>query len=128
MGFLDAVKAFYRNYVNFSGRALRSEYWWPQLLFLILYVVMIAGAGLLGETIGALLAGIIGLVMLASIIPSISVTIRRLHDNDKSGWFFLLAFVPIANFYLLYLTIIKGTDGPNRFGPDPLGHSPDTFN
>lgn len=128
MGFLDAIKAFYKNYVNFSGRALRSEYWWPQLMFILLYVVMIAGAGMLGEAIGGILALIIGLVILASFIPLISVTIRRLHDVDKSGWFFLIAFIPIASLYILYLTIIKGTDGPNRFGPDPLGHSPDTFN
>jgi uncharacterized membrane protein YhaH (DUF805 family) len=128
MGFVDAVKAFYKNYLKFDGRALRSEYWWPQLFFILLYVVMFAGAALLGETIGGVLALVISLVILASIIPAISVTVRRLHDVDKSGWFFLLALVPIVNFYVLYLTIIKGTDGPNRFGSDPLGSDSAVFN
>jgi uncharacterized membrane protein YhaH (DUF805 family) len=127
MGFVQAVKAFYRNFVKFDGRALRSEYWWPQLFFILLYVVMFAGAGLLGQTIGGILALVISLIILISLIPAISVTIRRLHDVDKSGWFFLLAFVPLVNFYILYLTIIKGTDGPNRFGPDPLGSDASVF-
>ena len=84
MGFVQAVKAFYRNFVKFDGRALRSEYWWPQLFFILLYVVMFAGAGLLGQTIGGILALVISLIILISLIPAISVTIRRLHDVDKS--------------------------------------------
>lgn len=128
MGFQDAVKAFYKNYVNFSGRASRSEYWWPQLFIIILYLIMVAGASLLGETIGGILGLIIGLIVLASLIPSISVTVRRLHDNDKSGWFILLGLIPFVGFYLLYLYIIKGTDGPNRFGPDPVGSDSSVFN
>ncbi len=127
MGFVDAIKAFYKNYVKFDGRSSRSEYWWPQLYFILLYVVILAGS-VLGETIGGILALIIGLIILASIIPAISVTIRRLHDNDKSGWFFLLTLVPIVSLYILYLCIIKGTDGPNRFGPDPLGSDASVFN
>lgn len=128
MGFIDAVKAFYKNYFNFSGRALRSEYWWPQVFFILLYVIMFAGAALLGETIGGFWVIVIFLVILASIIPSISVTVRRLHDSDKSGWFYLLGLIPFVGFYILYLVIIKGTDGPNRFGPDPLGSDTNVFN
>jgi len=128
MGFGDAIKAFYKNYVNFSGRALRSEFWWPQLFFIILYAVMIAAGVLLGETIGGITALIIGLIMLASFIPSISVTVRRLHDHDKSGWWILIALIPFAGFYLLYLYIIEGQKEPNRFGPNPLGGEVAVFN
>ena len=128
MGFVEAVKALYKNYVKFDGRAMRSEYWWPTLYIYILYFFMLVGAGLLGETLGGIVALIVGVVMLGSIIPLIAVTVRRLHDVDKSGWFFLLSLIPIVNFYILYLTIIKGTDGPNRFGSDPLGSDASVFN
>ena len=128
MGFIDAVKAFYKNYFNFSGRALRSEYWWPQAFFILLYVIMFAAIALLGESVGGIVAMVVTVIMLASIIPSISVTVRRLHDGDKSGWFILLGLIPFVGFYILYLTIIKGTDGPNRFGPDRLGADTNVFN
>ena len=128
MGFVDAVKAFYSNYVNFSGRALRSEYWWPQLFIILLYVLMIVVVLALGETIGGIFSIIIMLIMLGSIIPAISVTVRRLHDHDKSGWFILIGFIPLAGFYLLYLYIIEGQPGPNRFGPGKVGGDSDVFN
>jgi len=128
MGFADAVKSLYKNYFKFEGRALRSEYWWAYLYLIILYVAMLVVTGLLGQAVGGIVALVIGLVILASLVPFIALTVRRLHDVDKSGWFFLLSFVPIVSFYILYLTIIKGTDGPNTFGADPLGHSADIFN
>mgnify|MGYP000628011175 CR=1 FL=1 len=128
MDFKSAVTAFFKNYINFSGRSSRSEYWWPYLFIIIVVIALSFLAGLLGNTIGGLVGIILMVFYLAILIPSIAVGIRRLHDNDKSGWWFLLAFVPIASFYLLYLFVIKGTDGPNRFGSDPLGHSADTFN
>ncbi len=110
MGFVDAVKSAYSNYANFNGRASRSEYWWFALFFMIVYIVL-----------GALMAKvqIFGIVLLlfylGSLVPAIALAARRMHDNDKSGWFML---IPI---YSLYLAIIKGTDGPNRFGDDPVG-------
>ena len=56
----------------------------------------------------------------AAIVPSIAVTVRRLHDYDKSGWLLLFALVPLFGWaYLLYLYVQPGTAGPNRFGPDP---------
>jgi len=125
MGFVDAVKSFFSRYVDFAGRSSRSEYWWAQLgLFLIGLVVGFI-AGLLGE----LAIIVIGIFYLAIIIPSIALTVRRLHDNDKSGWWILIAFVPIlGGLYLFYLFVIKGTTGPNRFGPDPLGSDSAVFN
>lgn len=59
---------------------------------------------------------------LAVFIPNLAVTIRRLHDQDKSGWFYLLIFVPaIGPFIILVFMFLEGTRGPNRFGPDPKG-------
>jgi len=126
MGFVDAVKSAYGNYANFKGRASRSEYWWFQLFFMVVYfgVMILAGvlSAFMGEAILSIMSIVIMVFALGSILPSIALAARRMHDSDKSGWFML---VPI---YSLYLAIIKGTDGPNRFGPDPVGPNVDTFN
>ena len=116
MGFVDAVKHVYSNYANFNGRASRSEYWWFSLFFMIVYFVLMA---LMSQV------SIFGIVLvvfyLGSLVPAIAVAARRMHDTDHSGWFMLIPF------YSLYLAIIKGTDGPNRFGDDPVGGVGNTF-
>ncbi len=110
MGFVDAVKSAFSNYANFNGRASRSEYWWFILFYAIISTVLSMLAGI------ASIFSILGLVFLLGIIvPLIALAARRMHDSDKSGWFQLIPF------YNLYLAIIKGTDGPNRFGDDPVG-------
>lgn len=126
MGFVDAVKSAYSNYANFKGRAARSEFWWFYLFFIVVYIGIGILGGVLASVLGEGIAGILGIVLmvfcLGSLIPFIALTARRMHDSDKSGWFQL---VPI---YSLYLAIIKGTDGQNRFGPDPVGPNVNTFN
>ena len=121
-GFVDAVKSAYKNYANFSGRASRSDYWWVALFYIVVvYGLLFLSMGL-GRSIGGLVSLIMMIFVLGSLVPMISLAARRMHDSDKSGWFML---IPI---YSLYLAIIKGTDGSNRFGPDPLGGTGDTFN
>jgi uncharacterized membrane protein YhaH (DUF805 family) len=62
------------------------------------------------------------LFFLATFIPQLAVTIRRFHDQDKSGWFYLLAFVPFVGGLIVFIfMLLEGTRGPNRFGPDPKG-------
>jgi uncharacterized membrane protein YhaH (DUF805 family) len=62
-----------------------------------------------------------GLFGLVTFIPTVSVAIRRLHDSDRTGWWYLLIFVPLIGWIILLIWYVtKGTDGPNRFGPDPL--------
>ncbi|MFN3726761.1 MAG: DUF805 domain-containing protein [Allosphingosinicella sp.] len=78
---------------------------------------------------GWILVGLLVLWSLFTLIPNIAVTIRRLHDQDKSGWMILLAFIPlVGGIILLVFMFLEGTRGPNRFGPDPkgAGHA-DTF-
>ncbi len=129
MGFQEAVRAFFSNYVNFNDRSQRSAYWWPQLFILAVGFILGLVGGLLGETIAGLVGIIVMIFQLAVLIPTISVSVRRLHDHDKSGWWLLVAFVPILGaLYLLYLFVTKGTDGPNRFGPNPLGSDSTVFN
>ena len=61
-----------------------------------------------------------GLTSLALLVPSFTVTFRRLHDTDRSAWWMLLVFLPVIGWiWLFVLMILEGTSGPNRFGPDP---------
>ena len=120
MGFVDAVKHAYSNYANFNGRASRSEFWWFYLFYILVIIALLVLAGVLGK-LGGMFWSLILVFEFGSIVPFIALTARRMHDNDKSGWFQL---IPI---YSLYLVIIKGTDGPNRFGDDPVGGVGNTF-
>ena len=114
MGFVDSIKSGFAQYVTFSGRAPRSEYWYWTLFTLIASIV----AGILDGILGL---GIIGaLVSLGLFLPSLAVAIRRLHDIDRTGWWVLLAFTLIGIILLIVWDCTKGTAGPNRFGPDPL--------
>lgn len=125
MGFVDAIKSFFRRYVDFSGRSSRSEYWWAFLAILIGYLVVGFVGGVMGETVGSLF---ILVMLLAIILPSIAIAIRRLHDTDRSGWWYLLSLIPLVSLVLLFFYCQKGTDGPKRFGPDPLGSDASVFN
>jgi uncharacterized membrane protein YhaH (DUF805 family) len=101
--------------VNFSGRASRSEYWYWILFIVIADIV----AAIIDQALGMqLVTGLFGLV---TIIPNIAIAIRRLHDLDRTGWWILLGFIPLIGWIILLIWYVtKGTDGPNRFGPDPL--------
>lgn len=104
-----------KRYADFSGRSRRKEYW---LYILGLWLAIIVASivdGILGLTgmIGGVYGPLTAIVYLGTLIPTIAVAVRRVHDSDKSGWFVL---VPIYNLILMFL---EGTKGPNRFGPDP---------
>ncbi|MGH6666077.1 MAG: DUF805 domain-containing protein [Pseudolabrys sp.] len=115
MNFVEAIKSGFNNYVGFSGRAARSEYWYWTLFVIVASVV----AGIVDAIIGL---GFIGaIVSLALFLPGIAVSMRRLHDIDRTGWWLLIAFTGIGLIVLLVFDFIKGTTGSNRFGPDPLG-------
>jgi uncharacterized membrane protein YhaH (DUF805 family) len=123
MDFMTSVRTVLGKYVTFSGRAQRSEYWWYALFTFVTSIVLSILDGILfGVTAAGQSIGILsGLFSLAVLLPSIAVGVRRLHDLDKSGWWLLLALIPILGFLvLLYFFIQRGTEGPNRFGPDPL--------
>ena len=110
-----------RNYVGFSGRARRKEYWMFYLVTLLITIGLVIVDSVTG-TINALTGwGLLsGLYTLAVLLPSIAVSVRRLHDRDKSGWWLLIAFIPlIGAIVLLVWTVMEGDRGDNRFGPDP---------
>ena len=125
MSFTDAVSSVYRNYAKFDGRAPRSEYWWFTL-FTVLVVVagFLLGAIAYAASRSSAVYGVVGvgliIFVIASIIPSIAVGVRRLHDSDKSGWWYLIGFIPyIGSFILLIFFLLPSTPGYNRFGPSP---------
>ena len=109
----------FKNWNKFNGRANRAEYWYFVLFsFLIGIIFNIIDFTLLGyDPMDATSIGILSVIFnLVCIIPSISVTVRRLHDVNKSGWNMLWSLTIIGVFYVLYLEIIKGSEGDNHYG------------
>lgn len=116
-----------RKYADFYGRARRAEYWLFTLL-MVLVVIPVAIIGEVAEATGQLGPGtailflILGLIYLGLLIPSIAVTVRRLHDTNRSGWWLLISLIPLIGGLVLFVfTVLDGTPGPNRFGTDPKG-------
>jgi uncharacterized membrane protein YhaH (DUF805 family) len=118
MGFTEAIASGFRNYVNFSGRAARSEFWYWTLFAVLVSIVTSLIDHMLFSSSGV--APLNSLAGLALFLPGLAVSIRRLHDLDRTGWWFLLVFTIIGAIVLLVWDCMKGTSGPNRFGPDPL--------
>ncbi len=114
------IKCF-KNYVNFKGRASRKEFWWFSLIDIILIVVTITGDNLLNITVKELPYGYLFLLYsYALLLPRLAVTIRRLHDTNKSGLFVLIIFVPlVGSIWFLILMLRRGDEGDNDFGSDP---------
>jgi uncharacterized membrane protein YhaH (DUF805 family) len=114
----------FRKYATFSGRARRAEYWWFTLFIGVLFAgLTMVDIALLGmETIDEYGIGpVAGLSSLLVVIPGLAVTVRRLHDRDKSGWWLLWSLLPlIGGLILLIQYVQRGTVGDNRFGPDPV--------
>ena len=118
MNFAEAIQSGFRNYVGFSGRAARSEFWF---WFLFAVLVTIATQFLDGALFDQQFGLLSGIAALALFLPGLAVSVRRLHDRDKSGWFILLYFIPLVGFIILLIWYCtRGTVGSNRFGPDPL--------
>ncbi|MBY4631535.1 DUF805 domain-containing protein [Rhizobium croatiense] len=137
MGFTEAVRTVLKQkYATFSGRASRSEYWW----FGLFYVLALFPLAIVATVLAFLTSGggapspahytvvIWMLFTLAMLLPLISLQVRRFHDRSISGWCYLalfaLSFIPYAIFLTAPVTIVisllPGTEGPNKFGPDPL--------
>jgi uncharacterized membrane protein YhaH (DUF805 family) len=114
----------WQNYTNFGGRANRKEYWYAillQFLFLIIIQVAAALAQNLNVPILQLLVSVIGLIfVLASLIPTLAIAFRRLHDTGRSAWWLLISLIPlVGGLVLLVFLLLAGEPGENRFGPVP---------
>ena len=109
MGFGEAVKLFFKNYVNFSGRSRRSEYWYAYLFLCIL-----------SFAVGLVAPDLSGILSLLIWLPSLSLSFRRLHDIGKSGWWGLISLIPLAGPILLLIWTCRDSQpGENQWGPSP---------
>lgn len=148
MTFSEAIKTCFSKYATFSGRAIRSEYWWFTLfLFLGGFALGLVDAVLFSAII-ADASPISSLFSLATFIPALAVTARRLHDSNRSGWwqiapmgaFILTALLSVSETYilafaagafaivsvglLLFWLIKRGDVGANQYGPGPFDRRP----
>ena len=141
MSFMDAVKTCFGKYATFSGRALRSEFWWYVLFIFIAQIVLgmvdraafgpselmnMSATGMQGMQDGMGFAfsyqpqPITGIFMLATLVPSLAVGARRLHDTGRSGWWQLLVLIPLIGvIVLIVFWASKGSDSENTYGPAP---------
>ena len=141
MSFMDAVKSCFGKYATFSGRASRSEFWFFTLFIFIVMIALYAvifssmdfGGMMMGAQNGTLtpeqMSGsfpvipfvLLGVFVLVTILPNLSVMVRRLHDTNRSGWWYWIALIPLVGpIVLIVFFATQGTDGDNDFGADPL--------
>ena len=114
--YIDVLK----KYTVFEGRARRKEYW----IFALISALILIFLSLIDEMTGWKVwddEGVLSLVYsIAVFVPTLAVVVRRLHDTDRSGWWVLIALIPLVGaIVLLVFLILKGNEGDNRFGPDP---------
>ncbi len=108
VGILEATKLYFTRYADFKGRSRRSEYWWASLTIAIL-----------GSIITAILGDFAGIWTLVTLVPSIAICVRRLHDVGKSGWWYLIGLVPLVGMILLIIWFCKDSTEDNQWGPNP---------
>jgi uncharacterized membrane protein YhaH (DUF805 family) len=108
MNFQQAVATCFAKYVDFSGRASRSEYWW----FILAYVVLAFVGGFIHQYVYLI-------VVLAFILPMLAVGARRLHDIGRSGWWLLIGLIPLVGLVLLYFAVQPSAPESNEYGSPP---------
>lgn len=109
MTFIESIQTCFKKSFEIKGRASKPEFWWFFLFYLSVFFILL----LINETLG--------IIFFIIIIPaSICVTVRRLHDQDYSGWFYFITLIPyVGGIILLIMCALDGTKGKNRFGPQP---------
>ncbi len=108
----------FKKYTDFSGRSRRKEYW----MFVLFNIIVVLGVAFIGAGIGLqdYIAIPLGLYVLAIIIPSLALAVRRLHDQGKSGWYILVRFIPvIGGVWFLVLMCVDGDSRSNEYGLNP---------
>ncbi len=114
----------FKKYAQFSGRSNRSEYWYFVLFHIIFAIVALILDTMIGSSFAGSPYGFVYLLyILAAFLPGLAVSVRRLHDTNKSGWWILIALIPlIGSIWLIVYMATEGTKGENKYGPDPNGN------
>ena len=118
MSMIESVKTVLSKYVDFSGRARRSEFWWYFLCYAIVSGVL---SSVYQATQSGIVAGLSGIVSLGLLLPTLAVHVRRLHDVGGSGWWLLLDLTCIGGIVILIWEIMDSQPGDNQYGPNPKG-------
>lgn len=121
MPFPDAVKICFNKYVDFNGRARRSEFWWWVLFTVLLGIVASIIDAILGTRSSSGTGLIESLVNLAVLLPSLAVGARRLHDTGRSGWWQLLWILIVIGWIILIVWFCQDSKSDNSYGPSPKG-------
>lgn len=116
MNFATSITTCLKKYADFSGRASRSEFWWFYLFFLTDYLLF----AILALTIDEVFFLVLGIFSLAILLPILAAGVRRLHDVNRSGWWVLLSFIPLASLALMYFQVQPSHIGDNQYGPQGL--------
>jgi uncharacterized membrane protein YhaH (DUF805 family) len=112
----------WKKFADFKGRSRRKEYWFFVLINVVAIVVLTGIDLMLGTADAESGYGVLsGIFCLAILIPSLAVSIRRLHDTGRSGWWVLLSAVPIVGLVVLYFALLDSQPGDNQYGPNPKG-------
>lgn len=124
MTFTESIKSFYRNYTQFDGRSSRPAYWWvvlyQSIVILPLAFLLGVGAGMGSKAVVIICGLLLTAFALANIVPGIALAIRRLHDTNRSGWWYLVNLIPyIGALWFLVLTLLPSTPEPNLYGEHP---------
>jgi uncharacterized membrane protein YhaH (DUF805 family) len=120
MGFGEAIQSCFRQYVGFSGRARRSEYWYFFLFIVLVDIVASVLDSVLGTMSDSTNVGVIGTITsLALLLPSIAVAIRRLHDTSRTGWWILIGLIPIVGWIILIVFYVQDSHPDNKYGASP---------
>ena len=124
MGFKESVKTSFSKAFTFSGRARRAEYWYWSLFSVLVSLPLQILLEVIPEDSWVLML-VVGLVALGwglfYAIATFAVSVRRLHDIGRSGWWYLLCLIPIANLVLIYFFICDSQPGANQYGENPKG-------
>lgn len=124
MGFGDAVRAVMSKYATFSGRARRAEFWYWFLAIILAEIVLGIIGGVLAsvsDSLSMVSMLLLAVLVIAIIVPTLAVTVRRLHDTGRSGWWWFIGAVPaIGPILLIVWYCTPGTPGSNAFGLDPI--------
>ncbi len=107
----------WKKYAVFNGRAGRQEYWYFVLFNILVNILLAIVAGLIGAEIGM---GLLGLYTLAALIPGLAVSVRRLHDTNRSGWWLFITMVPVIGPIVLLMFLLQGSQtDENQYGSIP---------